>query len=241
MLQLLIILWVAALVAPTKYTARIYAHSCPPPPTPYLPPCCCCCCCWCFTPLSAVVLALLLLLLLLQFAYLQKVQGRTPKEPLALLELLTNLFGQHTRPSRQSPVSSHHHRNSRSHSDSRSACPSSSPGLLFSSSNYGRVQGSISVRFFGFRFSVLSLIVGLVSLSVPPSLSPSLPLSLFLSLCRLASICFVTLLVFGFFSLCCGDNMKGATHLRANAGAADETTDQKASKRGSRGIAGIGG
>lgn len=34
---------------------------------------------------------------LLQFAY-QKVQGRqatTPKEPLALLELLTNLFGQH--------------------------------------------------------------------------------------------------------------------------------------------------
>lgn len=35
--------------------------------------------------------------------------------------------------------------------------------------------------------------------------------------------------------------MKGATHLRANAGAADETTDQKASKRGSRGIAGVGG
>lgn len=150
----------------------------PVPPPPSIPaPCCCCCCCWCFTPLSAVVLALLLLLLLLQFAYLQKVQGRTPKEPLALLELLTNLFGQHTRPSRQSPVSSHHHRNSRSHSDSRSACPSSSPGLLFSSSNYGRVQGSILVWFFGFRFSVLSLIVGLVSLS------PPLPLSLCLCFC----------------------------------------------------------
>lgn len=155
-----------------------------PPPTPYLPPCCCCC--WCFTPLSAVVLALLLLLL--QFAYLQKVQGRTPKEPLALLELLTNLFGQHTRPSRQSPVSSHHHhhRNSRSHSDSRSACPSSSSGLLFSSSNYGRVQGSILVRFFGFRFSVLSLIVGLVSLSVSPS--PPLPLSLCLCVALLRSV-----------------------------------------------------
>lgn len=169
----------------------------PSHPPPYLPRCCCCCC-WCFTPLSAVVLALLLLLLLLQFAYLQKVQGRTPKEPLALLELLTNLFGQHTRPSRQSPVSSHHHhhRNSRSHSDSRSACPSSSPGLLFSSSNYGRVQGSILVRFFGFRFSVLSLIVGLVSLSVPPPLSLCLSFCLCVALLRSVSLRFWFLVSF---------------------------------------------
>lgn len=34
--------------------------------------------------------------------------------------------------------------------------------------------------------------------------------------------------------------MKGATHLRANAGTADETTDQKASKRGVKWYRGIG-